>query len=430
MESNERDNIPSREKRRERLNHGGVDVKSIYADELKNDGEEFSELKDSHVGAIIGIILLLLVVIGGVGYYFVIDSPKMIYKRIIEELVTVVDDGDDVGSYIIENEIKYNIDVGNGEYKEYQDIFNIINELKFNIEMGVDLDREFVNLGIKSVYKDMDILDISSMLETDKMGNLYVDLGNLYNKKIMIKMEDNTENVGDTIEEDYLTVIFSSLERILRDTMDLANYKKEYVKLDGKYVKKVTLYLDREFVNLFGTKMLNDEKLMEALVDVSEKSEDEIRDDINYIMDDDYSDCVNLYLSIFKNEFIKLDLENDEDNLMTIWKDDNKYNFEVMDEYTLMYRGFVLIDEEEYEGTIGIDLEIVPSDFTISVTNKVKLSEDVSVKKMDIADKIDYADMTDDDWNGIVSKFFDTEGVVKIIQDVGLDWLIDSEIGI
>lgn len=413
-------------------NNSSVDVRTIYANQLKNDGLEFSELKNSKVGVFLLVGLLLLIILLGGGYYFILDNPKTIFKKSLDSLFTSYSDNyilDVAKKASMNTELKLNIQAGNGEYKDYQELFDVINEFNLNINLGIDLDKEIVNLLLGVNYKEDNLLNIDTMLETNKEGNLYIDLGSLYDKKIKVNLDSSSVDEFDNNEEelDYV-VIVNSFERILKETLDSAKYSKEYVKLDGEYVKKVSIYIDKEFLSAFGTKILNDGDLMTSLINVSGSSEDEIREDINYLMEEDYNDEVNLYLSIFGNDFIKLVIGNDYTNVAIFMEDDNKYMFEAMSEYTLMYKGYVMIDREDENYIFGLNLEIVPSDFTIGITEKMVIDMDADISLMDTSDSVLYTELTDNDMEEIINNYMDLDAVRRLVEDLGLDQILNDNV--
>lgn len=411
------------------VNNNGqtVNVQSIYANQLKNDGQDFSEPKKSKAGMIVGIVLVVLIILLGCGYYFIIDSPKTIFSSFVNKTFSESKIGkNDANKVFSTYEMKYNIDVSAGEYKDYQEIFNIINKFTFKASVGIDKDKDILSLGFKAVYGDDEVINVDAMTNTNSSETVYFDLHDLYDKKIKMSLNDDTGSSNNGEDTDIDTIV-ESLKKALTETMDTADYSKEIVKLDGKNVKKITLHINNTFVNTLGTKLLNDSNFMSDVSNISGKSEDDIRSIINDYMEMDYKEDISLYLSLFGNDFIRLVIGDDSDNI-TIWIDGNKYMYEYASNYTLTYKGYVMIDKEN--SILGINIELVSEGITIGITEKITTSYDKDIPQIDTSNSIDYTELTEEDMSKIIDNLLEKKAINNLIADMGLDQLLNSDFDI
>lgn len=404
--------------------------------------EEFSVPKKKPFGIIL-LIILILVFVGGIVYYFlVLDNPKTIFSSAINNLSkSIVSVNTDSQEKLEKINLEYDIDVNFLTTDEdSQLIYNIFNDITLNMKLGMDKNEEKVSLILNPMYKDKEVIDIHMLAEAKDNGKTYLKLDGLYDKVIYVEdTEDENEKDDKTDNQDVdipnvslsdYKLLVSSVINNFKDTLDGANYEKEYVKLNGEYVKKVSLILDNEFMSTLYMKLINDSDFVSSYAKISKISEEEVVDELNYEiseLDEDTYELYSLYLSIIGNEFIMFEDDAGEDGLLKITKDNNKYSFEYEEDYTLLYQGYFEYKDNSDKDNLLVSLDFVEDELSVELDIDMKTDKDMGIDELDTKDAVNIDNMSNDDMNKIMEKFLDNEAVKLFLSDTGLDYYLSME---
>ena len=112
----------------------------------------FSDAKRKSIPGGVILFLLILVLLGGCGYYyFVIDSPKNIFLNLLNQLSTDLDTKE---TNYEKTNIDFSLDLNLlSPKKEYLELTNIINELSITGNLGMDSIKKEDYLNIKALYQ-------------------------------------------------------------------------------------------------------------------------------------------------------------------------------------------------------------------------------------------------------------------------------------
>jgi len=306
------------------------------------------------IGGIIMILLLIFVVGAGLNYFFILDSPKNIFLTISEKLL-ISDriNNEDIEMLDVDLSLSVNMMTDKLEYKT---ITSVVNSIKLNLKLrGNELKKEdYGNLVI--TYKNEDLFDFSFLTERD--GNkIYGKLNNLLDKVILLELseEDMKELENEELNEKDTEQDLLSIMNATKSTLNAATYEKNYTKLNNEYVKKISLIIDKTFVEMLLTKLLQDNKFLDSYARLSDMTLEEVQDELNFAindLEDNFKMIISVYLSIFKNEFIKVELVDQEGNSLNFIKKDDKYSYEYIESYTLKYKGYIKVTESDNKNSL------------------------------------------------------------------------------
>lgn len=393
-----------------------------------NDFEDFTEPK-SHSKAWLVFLILFIILVGGcLVYYFVIDSPKNIFNTVTKNALTLKSSSnnqEEIKNMFIDSEITYNIKSSNPDYATYEPYFNILNNLKFNFSLGTDTDNNFMTIGLNTTYKDTSMLNLDAMMDlTD--NRMYIDLHELYNQKLQLEMEESNQSKNEEDTKD-LTTFINSLGSAFKETLDKANYSKKIVKLDEEYLKRVTLKIDNTFINNLGNILLHDELFIDSTSKLFSLSEEEIIDTINQMMAENYKGEFSLYLTPFGNNVKMVEFIQAQDSLKIWQESDDKYTFEITENYNLIYRGSLTIKEVDDNTLVSVTVDIVSLGITLECQEKITVKENISIQKMDTSNSKNIQELTEEDSNTIMTNIFSNKAINNLFEDLGLGELFNFD---
>ncbi len=392
----------------------------------KGDNMDYSFVeKERNGGGIIAFIIILLLLIGGASYYyFIIDSPQKIFAT-MAKVILKEKEPEKISQIELDFELTPNILTENEDYKIYT---NIINEVTINGTIGTDLDNKLSSASLLTTYKEKDLLDISYLAELTEDGNLYLKSDRIFDKIIKIeasseitKEDTNQQQEYDINLDDYQTLINSFISAIKSAMME-AKYEKEYVKIDETYLKKITLNIDRLFVEKVYGELLDDESFIKSYAKIYDMTESEVIDELNQEMYDleDFQETLSIYLTIIKNEFIKLEyLANGDDLIIT--KENNTYTYELSESYTTIYEGYIKINEDVNNlKSITLNLGLLEEKTSFTIDLNYLYKENQTISKIDTSKSVSIDDLTEEDFNKMLDNISKNETILTLLEDLGL----------
>ena len=272
------------------------------------------------------------------------------------------------------------------------------------------------------------------MLTKSSENISYLSLKELYPKTIKVESEedsltDDTQKV-DTSIDDYKQV-YNSFLTALKESMANAKYTKSYTKLNDKLVKKITINIDKSLVETLITKLLNDEKFSASDAKIMNITETEVSDELNEELSnlEDKTEVLSIYLGIINNEFNMLDIDAGEDGQIKITKENDTYQFEYSENYTLMYQGKITITKNSNQTSISLSIDLLEEKTSVKLNMTTKLDETKGIDELDTSNTVNIDEISEDDMTNIMTKLLDNDAITSLLKDTGLDsFLLDDGI--
>lgn len=378
----------------------------------------FSDAKKKSFPIGILFVIFILLIIGSCGYYyFIIDSPKNVFLTILKDKFSEVK-----LDYTTHNTINYdysfdiNVETNN---KEYLDMISIINQMSINGHSGLDINNKKAYTKLNTLYQEKDLFGFELYYENN--NTMYLKLNNIYDKVIKSKIEkeiqeDNTHNKTDMSS---LEKVINSLTDAIIDTLKNANYTKEYTTLDDIIVKKVTLTIDKQFLEYFYNYLLNDKDFITNYSKLEGITEEELKKNIDEEKSslEDETEKISLYVSLLKNEFIMLDTSSGTDRI-NITKENNKYNYKIYTDSIIEYQGYISIIRNNNNYQISLSIEDIEEELSFEINFNISYEYDEDINLLDTTDAIDYDDLTEDDMNQIMLNIMKNDTLMSLIEDI------------
>ena len=375
--------------------------------------DTFVEPKKKPIGAIFLLIFLLLIIGGIAYYYFVLDNPKTIFTTAINKVFDKINFEESKRSGTIDYSLNLNISSPN---KEMKDIIDIINQFKLSGNVSIDNNLNELN-GIIN-YKDKQLLDYNILVDSGENPAVYAKSSDLYDKIIKIELEEDESTDYDTNINDYKQIV-SSIKNALNSSLENANYEKKLVKLNNETVKKISLKIDEEFLVNIYNKLLQDNSFISSYANIKNMTNEEISDLLNKDITDaeGNNEILNLYLTSFKNEFLKFEYVSDKDSL-TITKDNDKYNFDLSESYTSIYQGYVKLTEVNNKNNLTFSISLIEEELNIDANIEYTIDETNKINFMDISDSVNLDELSEEETNKITENIFKNEAFNSLMEDV------------
>ncbi len=399
---------------------------------------------------IISLVIIFVIGLIGMGYiYYAKNKTQNIYYQTIDQL------GDALYK-IFDNENSKplkgtgTIDFsGTTNSQDLQEMFKILNKTKINMDLEMDQQNQKGNLLYDILYDEKTLLKANLLLNKNEM---YCNLDNLYEKDIRLFKGLSDQNIWNDYYKDY-KIIIQELKEILKDSLkkeyfskesvsiNIDNHKEKVIKHTLKLISKDLEDIQKEMLN----KIKDNDKLIEALSNISNKSKNSIISKLNeYKVEPTTKNNVvsEIYLDT-KKELVKMVIKIDEDELIIEKIKNNEYIIKSNDNNigtiveTEKETKIVLIDEET-NTTINIEIGknkeknifnikiaisdvvlsfeinsskdkvngeinvIVPDyDFDFKINFNMNIKEVSKVEVKDVKNYIDIDEMTDEDFNKI-----------------------------
>lgn len=379
--------------------------------------EYFAAVKNNHFPIGIIFIFILLLIIGGLSYYyFVIDSPKNIFLTVLNNLKT---------DYQLKDKINYevnldtNIDSNN---KKYIDAVNIINNIAIKGNGGIDLTINEIYSKLDTYYKGETLISLTGYSKLDK--SIYLKSDELFDKIVKIetsKSQEENNNKEYNIKKENLEILANSTMDILIPLLNTAKYKKEYINLDNKLVKTVSITLDKQFKENFYQSVLSNNEFLNSLSKLAGISREELEKSIEKTKKDLTNDItsITIFVSILDNKYIRLDIQDSKEKII-FTKENNKYDYKIYNEEIIKYQGTIEINKVNNDYDISILHKVVEKDLNIRINIDLALEYDKEIDKLDTKNTINYKELTENDINKITDNINKSNSIKTLIDDVTL----------
>ena len=388
------------------------DLRKIKSAKYKDMDDSFSGYEKKH-HSFIFIIILFIIIAFVYYYYFIFDSPKTIFNIITNNTLNSINlsDKDKIISYTLKVD-------GKSEEDDINKIFDIINKVTLSGVIGSDNDKRIFSGNID--YQNDKLIDYNFLIDTKDKDNIYLKFDNITNKVIKVNTDIKKIDKYDKNIEDYEYVINTIINSV-STSIENANYSKTIVKVNNIYVKKMTLKINEKFINDIVNKLLDDDKFIDCYSKIYNIETEEVFDYLNKIKIDskNTNDTLDIYLSILKNEFIKL-AYNGTGNSLNIDKNKDKYNFELVLDYIKVLEGNATIKNNNNKTNIVIVANELEKNISLDIDLTYSLKSISSVNILDSNKAVNYKDISGEEIKELLDNISNNEAFKKLIKDLGI----------
>ena len=289
--------------------------------------------KGNKIIPIVAVVLVVVALFAG-GFYYYFNKTDKIVTNVINKAFNKINDSIDE----IEN-FDYNKDTAlvNGSLKIDTNIDGLedLKNEKFDYTFGMDYKNRKLELGAALTENETKIIDALLYFINDKA---YVSLKDDYKK--IINIDDEIFNFDDIFKienvnfnKDDLNYITKEFKKILIDSIEMNKLTKSSsnIKLNGKSTKvtKISYNLNekntKKFIENIIDNILDNDELIKKLSKISDMSVSNIKDTLKDAKNEDIEaiGTLNLYTKGFTNEFVKLELINNNAEFGIINNNDN-----------------------------------------------------------------------------------------------------------
>lgn len=372
---------------------------------------------------IIFVILLLAVIGGGVYYFFVIDTPQNIFSGLLNSKLFGITLEDYEKSTI---DFEGNVKLMSSD-EDMKQVFDIINKISVKGSIGEDYKNKTFFVNLEPSYESNKLLGINAYYEN---SNIYLESKDIYDKVLKSELpEETVEMINQLFEnenkEDVETII-SSLKKGISSALENVQNKKEYVKLDKNYVKKVSILIEAQTLVDVYKSLANDSNFLSSLSKLTETPQSDIKesleDEIEYIEEyqEDYEPIkISLYLSIITNKFYKAEII-DEEVMITVEQEDDVYSYKLYDEDDIIQLegSFSLVKNNKNDYSLFYSIDVIEEQISMefNIDYSVKYNEDI--QKVATTDAVDINNLSDADTNKILTNISENENIKKFVEDI------------
>lgn len=289
------------------------------------------------------VILVLIVILCVLGVFIVFkeEKPKDVYLGVIDNLNTLlmnnISSSEKTNKYSVDGDIDFKITSNNSSYKE---ISNIINNMKINYLYEYDKTNEMANYDMDIKYKNNDLINACvNVLNND----IYLDLGDLYDKKIKVNFEQMSE-IWNFINVDESKIIYEELVKSFKNSLKEEYFAKENetLSINGKKKQTIKYIMNLNSDNIYNIEidtinnLKNDNVFVEKMADLLNYSESEIKDEIQEYLsemeqNEDLNFTIEIYINRFNKNIEKLSIKNEDSEIQAIRESESIYNLNYID---------------------------------------------------------------------------------------------------
>lgn len=399
------------------------------------DENSFEKKPKKKIGIIVFIIVALLVIVAivaGVIYLQFSKKPEKIFTKIVEDMFEMTDK-ENVKAGKIELELSAEIESDDAEIRAINEILKAV-KLKSTTE--IDVDKKILNENITAIYNGEQVISLDALIQNE---TIYLYLKDIYSKYLRIN-EEYLEEVDlstlfetstDTTNEDLL----NDIKQIILDEIEQKELTQEKVELDGEKVQKSTLTLTPKELLEIVLKMMKKVYKYQPSEELSELVEG-LESEIEYLDDTENYVDISIYTKGLKNEIIKAEavyVEEDDDKVIVIEieqksDDETVVSFAINQNSKKVSGATELMEltinkEDENKGTIKVKVNV--EDMDVGVTSamlviKYEVDYNATIEKRKTQNSIDIDDLTEEDYNEMMTNLQNNEILYSLIETSGL----------
>ena len=242
---------------------------------------------------VIASILIIVTIVVGFTYFYIANNPKTIFINSLDGLFKNVSSSFD--NDIIQGQITINE-----------------NNSKVLINYSADKDHLVASTGDSNLYLNKN----NAYILSKDISEHYIILDNSLNY--------NKEMVSD---------VFTGFNKAISKALETQKYSSGKATLDHKPVKVISLDLEgnqiKKVIDEIKSNLINDDVFLSAYGNITGKNANDVKNMINAYSVNYDNLHVKIYSEDFNHHFMKLQVLNNENNILTIDKlSDNKYQVE------------------------------------------------------------------------------------------------------
>lgn len=376
--------------------------------------------KNKKKGLIIGGIVVVLLLLAGTFTYFLMPvKPKKVFTTAIQEVYEASKsnfNGIFGGKYTISTDI-------HSDNKEIEKILEIVNKLNISMDMGVDTKSKKMHIDLDSNYNNKELLKASiDVLD----NNAYVFLNDIYNKNLLVPMEEMDEmfslmeNVKDY--EIILKYFKDAFNKSLKD--EYFTKENKNITLNGKSVKVTEnkLILDEKNQKDLAYALsdeLNNEEFIESFSRISDMDKEEVKEMLKDMKENVELEDGTLYVSIYtkgiNNEFAGIEFKDNKDTISILKNTETNYSYEIKVE-DKDYKGEIeaIIKDNDVNLKVSFDIEGINGSITMDFVENKK----VSLPEIDTTNVIPVENLNESEAMEILNNLQNKEGILELMQTI------------
>ena len=330
-------------------------------------------------------LLFILILLGGacyITYTFIKNNdPKKVLVNSTQELITEI-----ATSLGIENINKINIDskasieITGKERK----IYDIINKINLDIYFG---------------YNEDYYLDLKGTYNNEELGNI----------TIFSKNNDNYISTDKVIKIDkgidYRKVLEYEKNAFIK-AYEKIELKSKYVKSTDRRLREIKIENIKEISTIFFDELLNNKEFLDLINKTTNLKKESLKKYQDYIENSD----VRIYLSMLKNRFIKLEINNNKDKLI-IERNKNIISIKLYHDEIISNKLDITINEK----TILLEYNNVEKSFNTKVKLDYKIDNNVDIKTKDTSNSVNYSKLKEEE---LLNLFKNNKGYISLMKDL------------
>ncbi|MDD3187318.1 MAG: hypothetical protein PHD02_02455 [Bacilli bacterium] len=384
--------------------------------------------KKSKKGLFFAILALIVLVLGGTfGYFYVKTAPKKIFANAINGLLTDVNINTDFKTVQAESYFKINVT----NPSEDNAIYDLLNSLEIDFSTSIDTVNNTLIANLTGKYENEDIIN-GTVYNTQNETYLYLD--NIYDKYIKLDllsdedietMYDDTSNSDDQIK--MLNLLIEEVNNSLKD-------KYFSRKLNGTSIDSALNMNNeefKEFITTLYTNIKNNDQLLEYLASSMSMTKEELIESIDSDLEDIDSITMSSLELVITTDILSSKIQN-----VSLTIDDDSINIEVVDDNT--YNFNIKTIEDETNGSLIIKDNNGFKEYTFSIEDETygtlscifgyKLTYDEEITLPTFGNYIDYIDISEDDYNTIMENLFQSDASINFYTALTEAFLADESL--
>ena len=417
---------------------------------------------------LLSVIFVLVVALAVLGFliYFKGPNTKNVYLKTIDDFSSSINEVINKTDMSKLQQLDYNFSFNlNSSNTQYRDIAKILNKIKLNASMEEDHKNKKANINLDVLYNNSSMIDANIYLNNK---DYYVELPTLYSKLIKLPVDDsiNLDQFWNIYNKDNYKTIINELTKIIKNNLkdEYFSSSDEKINVLGKELnvsKQVLTLTGKDIFNMETSiinDLLNNEKLLNALSETANIPVADLKTELNNakseLTEENGKLTIELYLNkvsqkleyaLFITDTEKLELSKTSEDTFNII-----YNNEKLGTISLINKGIDLmlnyenntinikftentikisiitdeakininVTENNKKGNAVININILKEKIDLTINLDYELKYINNIKSKDYSNYVEMDKMTEDDYNSIMTKLYENEALVTLIQDI------------
>lgn len=365
------------------------------------------------------LLALIIILVVLAGYYITkSSSARYLFDKKVDEIFSNGNETSDYETLKFNTEFEVSVNSKESEAKEIADLIND-SKFAFNTELNKTTQEEIV--GLKWEKANDELINAEMKVEVDSK-NLYINLGELFEKTIKLDISDLVDDEFEIAQTETLSLsqmvnaekankIFrKEIKEQLKDeyfstekvTIDDEKLTQNKLRMSEKEIYDViknvcnNLSENEEFLECYEDK----EKVKGTFKEIIDSfDEADIEEDVYYEID--------LYTKgIFKNiQRVDIVLEEDEEKITIQFneKEDDIYTYKILEEEEVVAEGEANIEIDDDNFALDISVKADETEVKFKLSGNLVYDEEFS--EFDTSSAVAIDKMTQDDYSELIQNF-------------------------